>query len=67
MSPLYTRLRVRRVMLQPEIVKEPEPEPPRKFGYVLMAVMGFILSRKQIKYTVKYVIYLVCIKSKNKV
>ena len=48
MSPLYTRLRVRRVMLQPEIVKEPEPEPepPRKFGYVLMAVMGFILSRK---------------------
>ena len=46
MSPLYTRLRVRRVMIQPEIEKEPEPEPPHKFGYVLMAVMGFILSRK---------------------
>ena len=46
MSPLYTRLRVRRVMIQPEIEKEPEPEPPRRFGYVLIAIMGLILSRK---------------------
>ena len=46
MSPLYTRLRVRRVMLQPEIVKEPEPEPEKsgRFGYVLMAVMIWILK-----------------------
>jgi hypothetical protein len=33
-----------------EPTPEPEPEPvptkPCKFGYVLMAVMGFILSRK---------------------
>jgi hypothetical protein len=31
---------------EPEREPTPEPEPPRKFGYVLMAVMGFILSRK---------------------
>lgn len=53
MSSLYSRLRVRRVMLQPEIEKEPEPElepepepePPHKFGYVLMALMGLILVK----------------------
>jgi hypothetical protein len=31
---------------EPEREPTPEPEPPRKFGYVLMAVMGLILSRK---------------------
>ena len=30
----------------PEPEPEPEPEKPCRFGYVLMAVMGFILSRK---------------------
>jgi hypothetical protein len=35
-----------------ELTPEPEPEPvpvpekPRRFGYVLMGVMGLILSRK---------------------
>ena len=39
---------------EPEPIREPTPEPepvpepekPRRFGYVLMGVMGLILSRK---------------------
>jgi len=52
MSILYRRLRIR----EPEPIREPTPEPepepvpePEKkgrFGYVLIAVMGLILSRK---------------------
>jgi hypothetical protein len=30
----------------PESVPEPEPEKSCRFGYVLMVVMGLILSRK---------------------
>ena len=55
MSTLYTRLRVRKVMLQPEIEKEPEPEPepepeiePVKnytWQYVFIAIAGLILSK----------------------
>ena len=30
----------------PEPEPEPEPEKPCRFGYVLMGVMGLILSRK---------------------
>ena len=30
----------------PEPTPEPEPEKPCRFGYVLMGVMGLILSRK---------------------
>jgi len=30
----------------PEPTPEPEPENPCRFGYVLMGVMGLILSRK---------------------
>jgi hypothetical protein len=54
MSILYRRLRIREVMPEPEPIREPTPEPepepepekPRRFGYVLMGVMGLILSRK---------------------
>jgi hypothetical protein len=31
---------------EPEPTPEPEPEKPCRFGYVIMGVMGFILSRK---------------------
>jgi len=31
---------------EPEPTPEPEPEKPCRFGYVLMGVMGLILSRK---------------------
>ena len=37
---------------EPEPIREPTPEPepvpekPRRFGYVLIAIMGLILSRK---------------------
>jgi hypothetical protein len=31
---------------EPEPTPEPEPEKPCRFGYVIMGVMGLILSRK---------------------
>jgi hypothetical protein len=41
---------VREPTPEPEPVREPTPEPvpekPRRFGYVLIAIMGLILSRK---------------------
>jgi hypothetical protein len=45
---MYAYLMGKKRVPEPEPEREPtpEPEPPRKFGYVLMAVMGFILSRK---------------------
>ena len=54
MSILYRRLRIREPTPEPEPIREPTPEPepvpepekPRIFGYVLMGVMGLILSRK---------------------
>ena len=55
MSTLYTRLRVRKVMLQPEIEKEPEPEPEPEpeiesvknhtWQFVVIAIAGLILSK----------------------
>jgi len=45
---MYAYLMGKKRVPEPEPEREPtpEPEPPRKFGYVLMAVMGLILSRK---------------------
>ena len=54
MSILYRRLRIREPEPEPEPIREPTPEPepvpePEKkgnLGYILMGVMGLILSRK---------------------
>jgi len=54
MSILYRRLRIREPTPEPEPIREPtpepepEPEPEKKgtLGYILMGVMGLILSRK---------------------
>ena len=58
MSILYRRLRIREPTPEPEPIREPTPEPEPepepvpepekkgKLGYILMGVMGLILSRK---------------------
>ena len=45
MSVLYNRLRVRRVMLQPEIEKEPVPKKRNNVLFVCVVVAGIILSK----------------------
>ena len=47
---MYAYLMGKKRVPEPEPVREPTPEPvpekPRRFGYVLIAIMGLILSRK---------------------
>ena len=51
MSILYTRLRVRKIMLQPEIDKEPEPEPEsnKKNAFPVVFFMSVIALLSKLK------------------